>query len=340
MVKQYQLHPGSAGLDLVMAEVPEPEIGPHEVLIKVHAVSLNYRDLLMREGKSASSAKAGHTVPCSDGAGDVVAVGAEVTRVKVGDRVAGCFFSEWVDGRFDMRYHQAALGGSANGMLSEQVVLPEQGVVTLPEYLSYEEAACFPCAALTAWYALVDRGGLEKHDSVLLLGTGGVSIFGLQIAAAKGADNIIITSSSDEKLERAKALGANHGINYKTTEAWEKEVWALTQERGVDHVVEVGGPGTLGKSMGSVSAGGHIAMIGVLTGFDAQEDSLFPLVAKNVRLNGIYVGHRTAFEQLLAFAKEVELRPVIDRTFAFEEASAAFDHLASGAHFGKIVVQV
>ncbi len=337
-VKQYQLHPGTSGLDLVMVDVPDQEVGPHDVLIKVQAVSLNYRDLLMRDGKSASSAKAGHTVPCSDGAGEVVAVGAEVTRVKVGDRVAGCFFTEWVDGRFDMRYHQGALGGSASGMLSELVVLSEQGVVTLPDCLSYEEAACLPCAALTAWYALVERGGLAQGDSVLLLGTGGVSIFALQIAAAKGA-TIIITSSSDEKLERAKALGATHGINYKSTEAWEKEAWALTDKRGVDHVVEVGGPGTLGKSMGAVSAGGHIALIGVLTGFDAPDESLFPLVAKNVQLNGIYVGHRTAFERLLAFAEEVDLHPVIDRAFDFEEAGAAFDHLASGTHFGKVVIK-
>ena len=339
MMRQYQLHPSTAGLDLVMVDVAVPEIGPKEVVVKVHAVSLNYRDLLMREGKSASSAKAGHTVPCSDGAGEVLAIGAEVTCVQVGDRVAGCFFTDWIDGRFDMRYHQGALGGSASGMLAEQVVLPEHALVTIPEGMSYQQAACFPCAGLTAWYAMVERGGLQEGDSVLLLGTGGVSIFALQIAAAKGAI-VIITSSSDAKLERAKGMGATHGINYKTSQAWEKEVWQLTEKRGVDHVVEVGGPGTLGKSMVAVAAGGHIALIGVLTGFEAPDESLFPLVAKNVQFNGIYVGHRTAFERLLVFAKEKEIEPMIDRVFAYKEASAAYDHLASGTHFGKIVVQV
>ena len=208
-MRQYQLHPGeSDGLELRLEEVNPPTPGPHEVLINVRATSLNYRDLLMRRGQSASSAKPGGTVPLSDGAGEVIAVGAEVSRVAVGDRVAGCFFSHWIDGRFHMRYHDAALGGSASGMLSEQVVLPEEGVVKLPDYLSFAEAACFPCAGLTAWYALVERGELASGDKVLLLGTGGVSVFALKLAKAVGAE-VWITSSSDAKLERARALGAD-----------------------------------------------------------------------------------------------------------------------------------
>lgn len=338
-MRQYQLHPADSGLAPELKEVEAPQPGPGEVLVNVKAVSLNYRDLLMCQGQSASSAKAGGTVPASDGAGEVIAVGEGVTRVAVGDSVMGCFFSHWVDGRFDLRYHEAALGGSANGMLSEMVVLPEEGVAKVPDGLSDEEAACFPCAGLTAWYALLERGDLQAGDRVLLLGTGGVSIFGLQIAKAKGAE-VWITSSSDAKLERARALGADHTINYRTTPDWEKTIWEATEKRGMDHVVEVGGAGTLPKSMAAVAAGGHIALIGVLTGFDPPEATLFPLIARNVRLNGIYVGHRTALERLLAFVEESSMQPVIDRVFPFEDAPSAYDYLNSAKHFGKVVIAV
>ena len=339
-MRQYQLHPvAGGGLEPILTEVTVPTPGAAEVLITVRAVSLNYRDLLMRAGKSASSAKSTGVVPLSDGVGEVVAVGRDVTRFRVGDRVAGCFFSHWVHGRFHLRYHDAALGGSANGMLSEQVVLPEEGVVAVPDYLSDTEAACFPCAGVTAWHALVERGGLSAGDKVLLLGTGGVSIFALLIAKALGA-TVWITSSSDAKLERARALGADHTINYHRVSDWEKLVWEETGKTGVDHVVEVGGAGTLGKSMSAVAAGGHIALIGVLTGFDPPDTTLFPLVARNVQLNGIYVGSRTAFESLLSFAAEHQIRPEVDRVFALEDAVAAYDFLASGSHFGKVVIQV
>ncbi|NCF86584.1 MAG: zinc-binding dehydrogenase [Verrucomicrobiaceae bacterium] len=339
-MRQYQLHsrPGE-GLDLLLKDVDEPTPLPNEVVIRVRATSLNYRDLLMRSGQSASSAKPGGTVPLSDGAGEVISVGEDVSRVAVGDRVAGCFFSHWIDGRFNMRYHDTALGGSAQGMLSEQVVLPEVGVVKLPDYLSFAEAACFPCAGLTAWYALVERGELTAGDKVLMLGTGGVSIFALKLAKAMGAE-AWITSSSDSKLGRARVIGADHTINYKTSPEWEKLVWEQTSQNGVDHVVEVGGAGTLGTSMAAVGAGGHIALIGVLTGFNPPDTTLFPLVARNVRLNGIYVGHRSAFERLLAAAETHQLCPEIDKTFAFEDAAAAYDYLASGGHFGKVVVDV
>jgi NADPH:quinone reductase-like Zn-dependent oxidoreductase len=339
-MKQYQLHSSDRGaLELRFADVASPKPGPGEIVVGVRAVALNYRDLLMRRGLSASKAKPTGTVPLSDGAGEVLAVGEGVTRVQVGDRVMGCFFSEWVEGRFDMKYHQSALGGSVDGMLSQEVVLPEAGVVRVPDYLSNEEAACFPCAGLTAWYALVERGDLASGDSVLLLGTGGVSMFALQIASAMDAE-VWITSSSDEKLERARELGASHAFNYRTDPDWDEKLWERTGKRGVDHVVEVGGPGTLGKSMAVVAAGGHIALIGVLTGFDPPQESLFPLVARNVRLNGIYVGHRTALERLLTFAEAKTLRPVIDRVFPFAEAEGAYDYLESGAHFGKVVIRI
>lgn len=342
-MQQYRLEPDPnsdsgalAAQHFSDAEKPEPQAG--EVLIRVRACSLNYRDLLMLAGQSASGG-AGSVVPLSDGAGEVVAIGERVTQFALGERVAGCFFSEWESGRFDMRYHNLALGGSTDGMLSQHVVLPESGVVTIPEHLNFEEGACLPCAAVTAWHGMFVRGGLQKGDTVLVLGTGGVSIFALQLAVAAGA-RVIVTSSSDEKLEQAKAMGAWQTINYRTHQDWDAEVWRLTDKRGVDHVVEVGGPGTLGRSMKSVSAGGNIALIGVLTGMGAPDDSLFPLVTKNADLNAIYVGSRKMFADLNDFMETHDIRPVIDQSFAFEDAPAAYEHLRSGAHFGKVVVRV
>lgn len=340
-MRQYRLESAGDGETLQVkmsaaVEAAQPQDG--EVLVKVKACSLNYRDLLMLAGQSGSGG-GGSVVPMSDGAGEVVAVGEGVTRVSVGDRVAGCFFPEWESGRFDMRYHKAALGGSTDGMLSEFVVLPQTGVVPMPKHLSFEEAACLPCAAVTAWHALFVRGGLSEGQIVLALGTGGVSIFALQLATAAGA-RVIVTSSSDEKLERARTMGAWQIINYRKHEDWDSEVWRVTEKRGADHVVEVGGPGTLGRSMKSVAAGGNIALIGVLTGKGAPDDSLFPLVTKNADLNAIYVGSREMFADLNRFLEEHDIRPVIDRAFAFEEAPQAYAHLRSGAHFGKIVVRV
>jgi NADPH:quinone reductase-like Zn-dependent oxidoreductase len=215
----------------------------------------------------------------------------------------------------------------------------QDGVVALPQHLSYEEGACLPCAGLTAWCALTQRGGLQSGDTVLALGTGGVSVFALQFAVAHGA-RVIVTSSSDEKLARAKAMGAWETVNYKTTPDWDKAVWKLTDKRGADHVVEVGGPGTLDKSLGCVAAGGHIALIGVLTGFGAPAGSIFPLVAKNARMNGIYVGPRDEFEKMNAYLAQKAIKPVIDRVFAFEDAAAAYDYQRSGSHFGKIVIRM
>lgn len=331
----WQLQPAGTAYQLtrILREVPPP--GPGQVKVRVRAVSLNYRDLVNQENQAGRNVA--FRIPTSDGAGEIVAVGPDVTGWQVGDRVAGCLFQTWQSGRFDMGHHKQDLGGTLDGMLAEEVLLSADGVVSLPGHLSYEEAATLPCAALTAWYSLTTRGELTAGDTVLVLGTGGVSIFGLQFATALGA-RVIVTSSSDEKLAKARELGAWQTVNYRTQPDWHKAVWDLTDKRGVDHILEVGGPGTLEKSLGCIAAGGHIALIGVLTGFGPAQTSLFPLVTHNARMNGIYVGSRRDFEGMNAFIAERALKPVIDRVFPFDEAPAAYAWLKSGSHFGKVVI--
>ncbi len=317
--------------------VDASQLGVLDVLVQIRAVSLNYRDII--GWKNLAGRKLDGRVPTSDGAGEVIAVGKNVTQWKVGDRVAGCFFPKWQSGKFDLIHHKFDLGGSLDGMLREQVVMDESSWVSVPEYLNFEQAATLPCAAVTAWVSLIERGNLSKQETVLVLGTGGVSIFALQIAKAAGA-NVIVTSGSDEKLQRAKSLGADAVVNYRTHPEWSNEVWSLTNGKGVDHVIEVGGPGTLDQSMKSVAASGHIALIGVLTGFGAPSASLFPLLARNIQLNGIYVGSRDSFVQMNQFLAEHRLVPVIDRIFDFDDAPKAMEYLHSAQHFGKVVVQV
>lgn len=336
-MRAYELQPEGSKYALALVDRPARPLEAHQVVVRVKACSLNYRDLI-NIGNLAGRNVAGR-IPVSDGAGEVVEVGQGVTRVKPGDRVCGIFFQTWLAGRFELRHHQSDLGGTIDGMLAEEVVLHEDGLVKFPDYLSFEEAATLPCAAVTAWYSLVTRGDLQPGSSVLAIGTGGVSIFALQFAKAMGA-NVYITSSSDDKLKRATELGAVAAVNYKATPAWDKEIWKLTGKRGVDHVVEVGGPGTLDKSIACVAAGGQIALIGVLTGFGAPQGSLFPLVARNVRLDGIYVGAREHFEAMNAFLEAKQIHPVIDRVFPFEEAEASYKHLEGGSHFGKVVIRV
>lgn len=335
--RHWQLAPAGNAYQLELHTGLQGEPGPGEILVQVHAVSLNYRDVIHLQNQAGRPMDG--RVPASDGAGVVLKVGEGVTEWAPGDQVAGNFFQTWLSGRFEMRHHKAALGGTAPGMLAETVVLPASGVVRIPEGYSLAEAATLPCAALTAWTALFARGDLQAGSTVLTLGTGGVSIFALQFANAIGA-RVIVTSSSDAKLARARTLGAWETVNYKTTPDWDKEVWRLTQQQGVNHVVEVGGPGTLEKSIASVAAGGQIALIGVLTGFGPPTGSLFPLVGKNARLDGIYVGSRTDFQAMNAFLARHQIRPVIDRTFPFHEAPDAFEFLARGEHFGKVVIQV
>jgi len=335
-MKAYQIKPG--GLDgLTRVDLPDPTVGLGQILIRVRATSLNYRDLMIASGSYGGTTPPDR-IPLSDGAGEVVSVGAGVSRVQVGDRVAGIFFQTWLDGGVQAAYHASALGGAVDGMLAEYVVLSEEGVVKLPDYLSYEEGAALPCAAVTAWNGLVEQGRLRAGETVLLQGTGGVSMFALQIAKMHGA-RTIMTSSSDEKLARAKALGADEGINYKTTPDWDKAVWGLTGKRGVDHVVEVGGPGTLAKSLQAARHGGHIAQIGVLSDVEATISPM-PILGKSLNVTGIYVGSRAMFERLLSALVVGQVRPVIDRVFAFDEARAAYAHLQSGAHFGKVIIRV
>ena len=334
-MKAYQITQYGGPKGLTLTDLPDPTPGPGQVLVRVRAASLNYRDLIIAKG--GPNARPG-LIPLSDGAGEVVAVGEGVSRVGVGDRVAGIFFQTWLDGGIWAEAHAAALGGAVDGMLAEQVVLSQDGLVHVPDYLTYEEAATLPCAGVTAWDGLVEQGRLAAGETVLLLGTGGVSIFALQIAKAHGV-RVIVTSSSDEKLARVKTMGADEGINYKTTPHWDRAVWALTGKRGVDHVVEVGGPGTLEKSLKSTRYGGHVALTGVLTGTEAQISPL-PILWKSLRVNGIYVGSRAMFERLLTAMTEAQIHPVIDRVFPFSEARAAYEHLQSGAHFGKIIISV
>jgi NADPH:quinone reductase-like Zn-dependent oxidoreductase len=336
-VRRYIFVPEGEKFGLKVIDLPTPALKPGEVRVRVRAVSLNYRDLIAL--RNLAGRKVAGIVPLSDGAGEVAEIGEGVTRFKVGQKVAGCFFQGWIDGPFRMAYHKADLGGTIDGMLAEEVVLNEQGLVQVPDSLSFEEAACLPCAALTAWTALTSRGRLQPGDSVLVLGTGGVSIFALQFAKALGAE-VIVTSSSDEKLERARTMGASHTINYRTTPDWDAEVWKLTGKLGVDHVIEVGGPGTLEKSINSLKAGGQVALIGVLTGFGPTSASLFPLMARNARIEGIYVGPRVDFDSLIAHLVEHGTKPVIDRTFDFDQANEAFQHMESGSHFGKVVIRV
>ena len=327
---------GDFGLEnLAIAEKPEPEPGPGEVVVGVRACSLNYRDLQVVRGQYGPNIPL-PLVPFSDGAGEVVAVGEGVTRFAEGDRVAGIFMQGWISGEVTPDAAATALGGAMDGMLSEKVVLSEEGLVHVPEHLSFEEASTLPCAAVTAWNGLVEKGGLKAGDTVLVQGTGGVSIFALQFAKMFGA-RAIATSSSDEKLERALSLGASEGINYKTTPEWDERTLELTGGRGVDHVVEVGGPDTLNGSLSAVRMGGGIYMIGVLTGIRGEVNTAL-ILRKTIRVQGIYVGSRAMFEAMNRAISLNEMRPVIDRTFSFEEAPDALRHMESAAHFGKIVV--
>jgi NADPH:quinone reductase-like Zn-dependent oxidoreductase len=332
----YQLQ-SNAGLDtLTLIEAPEPQPGYGQILVRVRATSLNYRDLII--GKGQNPAIQYPVVPLSDGAGEVVALGEGVSQVKVGDRVAGIFFQDWQAGEINKSIMKSALGGEINGVLAEYVVLNQNGVVILPEHLSYEDGATLPCAAVTAWHGLVTKGNLKAGETVLILGTGGVSIFALQFAKLHGA-RAIITSSRDEKLEKAKSLGADETINYTNTPDWEQEVYRLTDGVGVDHVVEVGGAGTLEKSIKAVRYGGRISLIGVLTGFAGQINPQ-PVLGKSITLQGIYVGSQEMFTAMNRAIAQSKLKPICDRVFPFTEARAAYDYLQSGSHFGKVVISV
>ena len=313
--------------------------GPHEVIVRVRAVSLNYRDLLTVQGLYNPKQPL-PLVPMSDGAGEVVQVGEAVTRVSVGDRVVGCFFQEWLSRPVprDVRVLRSTLGGPRDGMLAEEVCLSEEGVAKIPDHLSFEEASTLPCAALTAWSALVSQGQLRPGETVLIQGTGGVAIFALQFTKMVGA-RAIVTSSSEEKLARVKGLGADELINYRSDPNWGKSAKRLTGGTGVDHVLEIGGAGTLSQSLRAIRPGGQVSLIGVLSG-PAADLNITPILMQNVRVQGVLVGPRSELEDMNRAMSLSGMRPAVDRVFDFDDVRAALDHMAAGLHFGKIVVRL
>jgi NADPH:quinone reductase-like Zn-dependent oxidoreductase len=338
-MRAYEIVAGSSSLDGVRrCERPDPKPAPTQILVRVRAASLNFRDLLVARGHYMGGTVKVNTIPLSDGAGEVIALGSAVTRFRIGERVAGTFFRGWIDGKAPHGPLVSLGAPPADGMLAELVVLDQQDAVTIPDHLSWAAAATLPCAAVTAWRSLVDIGHVAPGDTVLVIGTGGVSIFALQFAHLAGA-RVLVTSSSDDKLARAKALGADAGINYRTHPEWDREVLKLTDGRGVDHVLEVGGADTLARSIGSVAAGGRVAMIGLLTGLGAA-GSPYGLLAKQAILQGVYVGSRSHFERMNAAISAHRLEPVVDCEFAFDDALAAYHHLQSGAHLGKVVIRL
>jgi NADPH:quinone reductase-like Zn-dependent oxidoreductase len=321
--------------NVAVTDRPDPTPGSGQVLIRVRAASLNYRDLLIARGHYNPKLVFPRILG-SDAAGEVVAVGAGVTKWKLGDRVAGCFMQHWDDGPITDAAAKSALGSECDGAFAELMVLEERGAVRIPDHLSYEEAATLPCAAVTAWNALT-TANTGTGTTVLLQGTGGVSIFALQLAKALGA-KAYITSSSDEKLARAAALGAVAGTNYKTNLDWEKWARQQTGGAGVDVVIEVGGAGTLDRSLKAVKTGGHVALIGVLAGTGNFNPLL--VLMKAVRLQGVFVGSRAMFEAMNKVIAEKQIRPVIDRVFPLSDGPAALRYMESGAHFGKVVLKV
>jgi NADPH:quinone reductase-like Zn-dependent oxidoreductase len=335
-MRAYELQ--GAGLDrLVRVERPSPEPGASQVVVRMCAASLNYRDVMVATDRYGRTPIKYPLVPVSDGAGEVIRVGSSVTRFKPGDRVLGNFFQKWDDGRFDSEKAASALGGAIDGVLAEEFAFEERGCVPVPASLSYEEAATLPCAGLTAWMGLVVLGKLKPSDTVLAMGTGGVSIFALQIAKASGC-RVILTSSHDEKLERGRDLGADESINYKDRPDWDECARELTSGGGVDQLLEVGGEKTLPISLGAVRPGGHLCLVGLLTGAAADRDA----AAKNergVRVDSVYVGSTQALREFCEFVEKSALRPVIDRAFGFDDVRGAYEYLEKGAHFGKIVVR-
>ena len=335
-MKAWQIK-GEYGIDkLKQSELPEPQAGAGQVVVAMRAASLNYRDLVTVRGVPGATAPKS-LVPCSDGAGVIESVGLGVQGLAVGDRVAPLFFQSWNDGPVTAEARSLALGGSQDGVLAQRIALRAEGVIRLPDQLSFEEAATLPCAGLTAWRAVAIEAPVGPNDTVLVQGTGGVSIFALQFAKALGA-RVIVTSSSDQKLERARTIGADHGINYAANPNWSTEVRRLTDNRGVDVVVEVGGENTLNQAMQCTRVGGRIVVIGVLSGFSSAI-SLPMLFSNNLHLIGISVGSRAQFAQMLAAIERWRLRPVIDKTFDFDAVPDALRTMESGRFFGKLCIR-
>ncbi|MCW7468769.1 zinc-dependent alcohol dehydrogenase family protein [Leptospira kanakyensis] len=336
-MKQAQIN--SFGLDhLKIVEVPEPASpGATEVLVRLRAASLNYRDSLVVEGKYNPKFPL-PLVPCSDGAGEVISIGSGVTEWKVGDRVLLTFAPKWIAKEATHAEMRHTIGGPLLGTLREFALVPETGLVRIPTHLSYEEAATLPCAALTAWSGLFQFSQLKPGEFVVVQGTGGVSIFALQFAKLVGA-KVILTSSNDEKLERGKTLGADYLINYKETPEWGKEVRRITEKVGADHIIEVGGAGTLEQTIAACRPFGVIHLIGILAG-KSGELNLLPAVMNNLKIQGLVVGGRKAFVEMNGAIEASGLRPMVDKVFTLEESAEAIRYLRSGSHFGKIVIRI
>ena len=326
---------GFDNLRVEQEELPAPGYG--QVHARFHAGSLNYRDLMVALGQYNPKMELPRILG-SDAAGEILSVGEGVTELKRGDRVASLFFQTWQAGEITQATGKSALGGGIDGVFATDRILPATGLIGFPDALSFEQAATLPCAAVTAWNALVEKGKIAAGQTVLILGTGGVSLFGLQLAKAHGA-RVILTSSSDAKLARGRELGADEIINYKTTPEWDEQVLRLTDGRGVDHVVEVGGSGTLPRSFHAVRVGGHVHLIGVLSEPGKRVDVL-SVLRKSLHFNGIFVGSREMFARLNASLTVNGIEPVIDRVFSLAEARAAFEYMQSGGHFGKIVLDL
>ncbi len=336
-MKAYEIE--QFGIDnLRVVDRPKPEPGPGEVQVRFHAASLNYRDFMVVSGTYNPRMKV-PAVPFSDGAGEITAVGEGVERWNVGDRVMPIFAQRWFSGGPTEEKRRSSLGAGSqwDGVLREFGTFSQESIVRIPEHLSFEEASTLPCAALTAWHALFESGLLKPGESVLTLGTGGVSVFALQFAKMAGA-RVFATSGSDEKIARLKELGADETINYKTREDWDSAVLESTGKIGVDHVVEVGGAGTLQRSIKAVRVGGHIAMIGALSG-GAGIDPV-QVFMRTVKLQGIFTGSRGMFEDMIRAIEAKKLRPVVDRVFEFGQTKNALRHMEKGAHFGKIVIKI
>jgi NADPH:quinone reductase-like Zn-dependent oxidoreductase len=335
-MRAYELPKRTSIDDLKLVERDVPKPGARQALIRVKACSLNFRDLAIVLGSYRAPVR-DNVIPLSDGAGEVVEIGAGVTRLKAGDRVTASFFPRWMGGPIRAEKVEMALGGSADGMLTEYAAIDEDALLKLPDHFSFEDGATLPCAGLTAWQALSVFGHTSAGDTVLMQGTGGVSIFALQFAKLMGA-RTIVTSSSDEKLARAKALGADETINYKREPAWEKAALDLTGGYGVDHVVEVGGARTLEQSLRSVRIGGKVSVIGVLTGAGEINPTL--ILGRRASVQGMSVGSVEMFSAMNRAIAQAKLKPVIDKVYPFEQAAEAFRYMESARHFGKIVVRV
>ncbi len=326
------------GVDaLALNERARAEPGAGQVLVRIRASSVNYRDLSTIEDP-VSRKLPFPTIPNSDAAGKVLAIGPDVKGIKVGDAVTSCFFQRWTAGGISPDAMASALGGVVPGVLGEEILLAANGVIPMPAHLSFAEASTLPCAALTAWHALTEPCPIRPGEKVLLLGTGGVSVFAQQFCQLMGAETIV-TSSSDSKLERMQELGANHIINYRQSPDWDQAVIDLTDGAGADRVIEVGGPGTLQRSINAVRVGGTIALIGILTGVDGAV-SPTAMMRKSITLRGIYVGSKAMFADMNRAISLHKLKPVIDETFAFEDAKSAYHRMRKASHFGKLVINV